>query len=229
MLKKGYGQFCPVAKASEIIAERWTLLVLRELLSGSHRFNHIRRGVPLMSVSLLALRLKQLELAGMVQRVTAEDDRNARYLPTEACEALRPIIEAIGSWGLQFVQPHFDQNDLDPSLLMWDVRRCIQPGYLPRERVTIQFEFPDQPANRRHWWLLKEQESQDIDLCLHDPGFEIDLYVTASMDTMARVWLGDQEIASALRSHDLELAGASVLRISFVDWIGLSTFARVSA
>ncbi len=225
--KKGYGQFCPVAKAAEIIAERWTPLVLRELLSGSHRFNDLRRGVPLMSTSLLSQRLKELEWAGVVERRKEPDEPGYKYYLTEAGEALRPVIESLGVWGHRFVRSNFEHQDLDAGLLMWDIRRCVRAEHLPDGRVVICFEFPDQPPNKRRWWLLKDRG--DIDLCLQDPGYEVDITVSADLRTMTRVWLGDLEITTALRSGALKLDGSTVLRLSFPDWIGLSSFARVEA
>lgn len=222
--KKSYGQYCPVAKAAEILAERWTPLVVRELLHGSHRFNDLRRGLPLMSASLLSQRLKELEWAGVVERRQVPDERGYQYYLTEAGEALRPIIEALGVWGLQFVHSNFEHQDLDPRLLMWDMRRSVRTDHLPPGRVVIRFEFLDQPANKRYWWLLKDRE--DLDLCLQDPGFEVDLTVSVDLHTMTRVWMGDLDLADALRAGTLTLEGSTTLCLSFPDWIGLSVFAH---
>ncbi|MGH8072338.1 MAG: winged helix-turn-helix transcriptional regulator [Candidatus Entotheonellia bacterium] len=223
--QKGYGQYCPVAKAAEILAERWTPLVVRELLHGSHHFNDLRRGVPLVSASLLSQRLKELEWAGVVVRRQEPEGRSYTYHLTPAGEALRPIIEALGIWGQRFVHSNFEPQDLDPRLLMWDMRRSIRADLLPPRRVLIRFEFPDQPANKRCWWLLKERD--DLDLCLQDPGFDVDLTVSVDLRTMTRVWLGDLAIADALRTGALTLKGSAVLRLSFPDWIGLSIFAHM--
>jgi DNA-binding HxlR family transcriptional regulator len=223
--KKGYGQFCPVAKASEILAERWTPLVVRELLHGSRRFNDLRRGVPLMSASLLSQRLKELEWVGVVERRPVSGEPGYHYYLTEAGEALRPVIEALGMWGYRFARSHLGPQDLDPGLLMWDIRRWLRAEYLPPGRIVIRFEFPDQPANKRRWWLLKDRE--DLDLCLQDPGFNVDLTVSANLHTMTCIWLGDLAIADALRMHTLTLAGSTALRLSFHGWIGLSPFVHM--
>lgn len=221
---RGYGQFCPVAQAAEVIAERWTLLVLRELLSGSHRFNEIRRGVPLMSTSLLSTRLKELERVGVVERRQEPGHRSPTYHLTEAGQALGPIVDAVGRWGMRFLDIRYQQRDLDPSLLMWDIRRRIRADRLPPDRVVIAFEFLDQPSNKRSWWLLKNGDT--IDLCLSHPGFDIDLTVKADLETMTRVWLGSLDVPTALRSRRLILEGSSTLRLGFSDWIGLSVFAE---
>jgi DNA-binding HxlR family transcriptional regulator len=223
--KKRYGQFCPVAKPSEILAERWTPLVVRELLHGSHRLNDLRRGVPLMSASLLSRRLKELEWVGVVERRQVSGEPGYHYYLTEAGQALRPVIEALGMWGYRFARSHLGPQDLDPGLLMWDIRRCLRTEYLPPGRIVIRFEFPDQPANKRRWWLLKDRE--ELDLCPQDPGYGVDLTVSADLHTMTRIWLGDLGIAEALRMHTLRLAGSTALRLSFHDWIGLSPFAHM--
>jgi DNA-binding HxlR family transcriptional regulator len=226
---KGYGQFCPVAKAAEILAERWTLLVLRELLSGSRRFNDLHRGVPLMSATLLSQRLHELERAGLVERRTDVGERGPRYYPTAASEELRPIIEAIGIWGMRFVRTSFNQEDLDPTLLMWDIRRNVRAEHLPPGRVVVRFEFPEQAAKWRVWWLIKEREPTELDLCLQDPGFPVDMTVTSSLKTMTRVWLGVEDVVAAIRTGDLLVEGPPALRLGFYDWIGLSSFAKLAA
>jgi DNA-binding HxlR family transcriptional regulator len=225
---KGYGQFCPIAKAAEILAERWTLLVLRELLCGSRRFNDLHRGVPLMSASLLSQRLDELERAGLVERRTEPEGRGPRYYPTAACEELRPIIEAIGFWGMRFVRTSYNEDDLDPTLLMWDIRRNVRAEHLPPGRVVVRFEYPEQAAKWRVWWLVKERDAAELDLCLHDPGFPVDMTVTTSLRTMTRVWLGEADLAAAIRSGDLQLEGPPALRLGFYDWIGLSLFAKAA-
>ncbi len=227
--RTGYGQFCPVAKASEVIAERWTPLVLREMITGCNRFNDIHRGVPLMSKSLLSKRLRELEHAGIIVRKEIPGESVNGYFLTESGEALRPIIIAIGEWGQRYVRSNFEHQDLDPSLLMWDIRRLIQIRHLPAEQVVIEFEFTDQTDAQRRWWLLKEAGAGEIELCLHDPGYEIDLRVEADLESMTRVWMGEMDVSIALRSGAVKLHGSRALRLSFQDWIGLSIFAHVEA
>ena len=226
--RNGYGQFCPVAKAAEIIAERWTPLILRELLSESHRFNDIHRGVPLMSKSLLSKRLKELEYAGLIVHRKPSGSTDHGYYLTEAGEALRPIIMGMGEWGHRYVRSNFDHQDLDPSLLMWDIRRCARADQLPYRRTVIEFDFEDQSGAQRFWWLLKEAGSQTLDLCLQHPGYDVDLTVTSDLKTLTSIWMGELQIAVALRSRKLQLDGDHGLRLSFEDWIGLSIFAQLS-
>lgn len=223
----GYGQYCPVSKASEVVAERWTPLILRELLMDSHRFNDILRGVPSISRSLLSKRLKELEYAELVVRRAPPDVPEPGYYLTEAGEALRPIIIALGEWGHRYMRSNFAHQDLDTSLLMWDIRRQARAEHLPSKRTVIEFDFTDQPRAERRWWLLKEPGSTELDLCLEDLGHEVDLFVRADLATLSRIWMGDLDIPVALRSRTLQLDGDTALRLSFQDWIGLSIFAGI--
>lgn len=225
--QKGYGQFCPVSIASEVLAEKWTLLVLRELLCGSHRFNDLHRGVPLMSPSLLSQRLKQLEGVGLVEKRDGPSGRGQGYYLTEAGEALGPIVEGIGLWGLKYMRTTFATTNLDPSLLMWDMRRWIRPQHLPAGKVVIRIDLIDARKSQQHYWLVKQANDEALDLCLNDPGFDVDLIVTTDIESMARIWLGDIEIEHAIRTGRLTLEGPAPLRLSFYDWIGLSPFAHM--
>lgn len=218
----GYGQFCPVAMASEILCTRWTTLVVRELLCGTKRFNDLRRGVPRMSPSLLSKRLKELERAGIVQLVRAENG-STEYRLTEAGEDLRPIILGMGFWGQRWVESQLSLKNLDPSLLMWDMRRNLNPEPLPGRRCTIQFQYPELPRAQRNWWLVIEADT--VDLCGLDPGYEIDLLVSCSLQTMTSIWMGLSHIRAELAAGALVLSGDAKIAHSIQRWLGLSTFA----
>ena len=222
----GYGQFCPVAKASEILAERWTPLVLRELLCGSHRFTDLCRGVPLMSRSLLAKRLKELERAGVVERRHVPGREAAEYHLSPAGEELRSVIEGLGNWGQRWILFDLDESDLDPSLLMWDIRRSLCRESLPERRVVVDFQFPEVRGPRRRWWLLAGGESRDADLCMTDPGFEVDLSVTVRLRPFTRYWLGQIEWRE-LVAAGLKLDGERWLQRNFPVWLSRSPFASV--
>ena len=183
-----YGQFCPVAMAAEIFCSRWTALVLRELLCGTTRFNDLRRGVPLMSPSLLSKRLKELEQAGVIMTVPAGPPGAFEYRLTEAGEDLRPVVMSLGFWGQRWVESSLSLKNLDPSLLMWDMRRSLDPTPLPPKQCTIRFVYPELTPAKRSWWLVIAGGT--IDLCQVDPGFEVDLYVQSSLRTMTAVWMG---------------------------------------
>lgn len=221
-----YGQFCPVAKASEIITTRWTPLVLRELICGARHFNEIRRGVPLMSPSLLSKRLKELEAAGVVNRIGEGGARtNTEYRLTDAGEELRPVIVALGIWGQRHVESAIDSNDWDAGALMWDMRREIDIGAMPAGRNVIQFEYADAPKEARLWWLVIE--NGEVDLCQSDPGYEPDLFVTTDVRTMARVWIGKDSLAEAIEDDRIEVIGAAALRKTITSWLKLAVIAQV--
>jgi len=225
---KGYGQFCPVAKAAEIFAERWTPLVLRELVCGSHRFSHLHRGVPLMSRTLLAQRLAQLEDAGIVRSAARTKGRGREYFLTPAGEELRPVIERLGEWGQRWARSQVSADDLDPGLLMWDIRRRVNTDRLPDRRVVVQFDFRAVPKTFRRpatFWLILDHG--DVDVCLKDPGFEIDLVVDADLVALTKAWLGDVRLADAMRSGLVRVEGPTALVRAFPDWLALSGFADV--
>jgi DNA-binding HxlR family transcriptional regulator len=186
MTDSSYKQFCPVAMAAEILCARWTLVLLRELVAGSTRFNELRRGVPRMSPALLSKRLKDLETAGIVTRSRlAGGPELCEYRLTKAGEDLRPVIEAVGCWGQRWIETEASLENLDPNLLMWDMRRNIDPTPMPRRRTTIQVIFNDLAEARRNWWLIV-QPGQEVDLCSVDPGFDVDLYLSTDLRTMPK-------------------------------------------
>lgn len=220
---RSYGQFCPVAVASEILTQRWTPLVLRELMSGSTHFNQLRRGVPLMSPSLLAQRLRSLEECGVITRA-GDGPRHTAYRLTRAGEELRPIIEQIGVWGRRWMQQELREEELDPGLLMWDMQRRIDVAALPSRRVVVHFHYTDAPRKTARWWLVLEPGGADV--CLADPGFPIDLTVTTTVRLMARIWLGDVAFRRAL-GPELRVEGPRALARALPDWLQLSVFADV--
>ena len=225
---KGYGQFCPVAKAAEIVAERWTPLVLRELVCGSRRFNDLHRGVPLMSRTLLATRLEQLQRAGIVQCASRLGGRGREYKLTPAGEELRPLIDCLGAWGQRWARAQIGIGDLDPGLLMWDIHRRVNVDELPPKRVVVRFDFSGVPATIRcakTWWLVLKQP--EVDLCLKDPGFQEDLVVSADLRTLTMVWMGDVRLADAIRAGVIRLEGTRSLVRAFPTWLRLSAFAGV--
>lgn len=224
---KGYGQFCPVAKAAEIVAERWTPLVLRELLCGGRRFNDLHRGVPLMSRSLLAERLEQLEYAGIVRSTAKARGRGREYYLTAAGEELRPLIDCLGEWGQRWARAQIGRGDLDPGLLMWDMHRRVNLDALPPKRVVVRFDFRGVPATYpRIWWLVLER--REVDLCLKDPGFVVDLVVNAELRALTRVWMGDVRLAETMRAGLIQLDGPRSLVRAFPTWLTLSAFAGVN-
>lgn len=217
----GYGQFCPVAKASEILAKRWTPLIVRELISGSTGFNEIHRGVPLMSRALLSQRLRELAGTGVVSR-----DAGGVYQLTEAGRALAPVIQAMGVWGQRWVESEADGPDWDAGVLMWDMRRRINTSALPPARTVLQFDYRDAPDEMRWWWLLIED--QDVDLCISDPGYEVDLYIITRVRVMGPVWIGQRALAPAIERGEIRMHGRRDLSRSISQWLMLSIIAEES-
>ncbi len=223
MTQAGYKQFCPVAMAAEVLCTRWTMVLMRELVAGTTRFNDLRRGVPKMSPALLSTRLKELEVAGVVERRPLRSEKGVfEYHLTEAGKDLRPVVEAVGMWGQKWVESSLSLKNLDPSLLMWDMRRNLNPTPLPSIRTVVQFLYSDLPSTKNTWWLVIEPEG-DVDLCWSDPGFDINLYVTTDLRTMTAIWMGLGTIQS--ERDKMELLGERKVAETMQVWLGLSPFA----
>jgi len=220
---KGYGQFCPIAKASEVLGERWTNLVLRELGAGSETFNDLRKGLPLMSPSLLSSRLKSLESSGLLVR--DESNGNVRYKLTKAGDELMPIIWQLGTWGHRWVRSDLTKDDLDPSLLVWDIHRNLDANFFKGERNVIRMEFSDYTSKMRNWWLVIKDG--DVDVCLKDPGYEVDLQIASDLKTMTAVWMGDTTIMKAMREKSVVVTGSSYLKKNIAVWLGTNYYADV--
>jgi DNA-binding HxlR family transcriptional regulator len=216
-----YGQFCPVAVASEIFAERWTPIILRELVLGSRGFNEILRGVPRISKALLAKRLHDLAHAGVISAAGGE------YRLTEAGQELGEVVVRLGEWGQRWTAP-VQRDRLDPRLLMWDMRRRIDIDKLPAKRVTVQFDFRGVPAAPRMphtYWLVMTKP--DVDFCILEPGFEVDLFVAADLASFSRVWLGETPMRQAIREGAIGFTGNRQMERDFPSWLLLSTLAAV--
>jgi DNA-binding HxlR family transcriptional regulator len=219
----GYGQFCPVAMAAEVLCTRWTVLILRELFAGSTRFNELRKGVPLMSPTLLSKRLKELENSGVVERARTNEPGVYSYRLTEAGRDLQPIVFGMGFWGQRWVDKQSSLRNLDPSLLMWDMRRNLDLTPMPDRRCVIQFLYPELQKKQR-WWLAIDRGT--VDLCLTDPGFDVDLYVVTDLRTMTAIWMGLTTVRAEVERGHLELTGDAALKRSMHTWLGLSPFAK---
>jgi len=221
-MSASYHQFCPVSKAMELLDERWTMLVIRELVSGSEHFNELRRGLPRMSPTLLSRRLHELVRAGVVDRQVQGND--VRYVLTQAGHELRPVVEALGAWGTRWIGELGD-GDLDPKLLMWDMHRHIDKDAIPDGRTVVQFRFPDAPSDARDWWLVITRG--EVDVCDVDPGHAVAVTVTASLRSMVNLWRGDLSWSTALRTGAVQVHGPEGLRRAVPGWFTLSGFAAV--
>jgi len=226
MTQGSYKQFCPVAMAAELLCTRWTVVLLREMLAGSTRFNELRRGVTRMSPALLSQRLKDLENAGIVSRVKMDGEPGLfEYHLTRAGRELQPLIEGFGVWGQRWVDSEMSLQNLDAQLLMWDMRRSLDPTPMPRRRSTIQFRYRDAAAAHRVWWLIVAP-GMEVDLCSIDPGYDVDLYVASDLKTMTAIWMGLDTVRKALGEGRMEQVGDQLLAKSMQTWLGLSPFAK---
>jgi len=225
MPEQSYHQFCPVAMASELLCTRWTIVLLRELLAGSTRFNELRRGLPRISPALLAQRLRALEEAGIVvrRRVPGEPEIWDYHL-SEAGRDLEPLVVGFGRWGQRWVPSRLSLDKLDATLLMWDMRRNLRPDPRPPARRLIQFRFDGAAPRDARWWLIVEPDGA-VDLCSVDPGHDVDLYVRADLRAMTAVWMGIEPIAAPLEDGRILLTGAPDLACAFPAWLKLSPFA----
>lgn len=218
-----YGQFCPLAQATQLLCERWTLIIVRELIAGSTRFNQIKKGVPLMSPTLLSARLKQLAAAGVINILGSKGSYT--YSLTAAGLELRPLVELLGAWGHRWARSNLNTGDLDAGLLMWDMRRNVDPAIFPRHRIVFQFEYPDAPKGARDWWLVSE--NGEVDLCLNDPGHEVDVAIKCSLKTMTEIWICQRQFRDAARKGDVKVAGDSKLTSKLQEWLRSSPLAKL--
>jgi DNA-binding HxlR family transcriptional regulator len=226
MAEGSYRQFCPVAMAAEVLCTRWTVVLLRELVAGSTRFNELRRGVPRMSPALLSRRLKDLEAAGIVTREASRSESGAfEYRLTASGRELGPIIEAFGIWGQRRIEADLSLQHLDVQLLMWDMRRNLNTTPMPQGRNVVQFVYPELPATQRSWWLIVDPKD-DVDLCSVDPGFDVDLYVSVDLRTMTAIWMGLDTVRAAVASKRMILTGERRIASAMQTWLGLSPFAK---
>ena len=221
---EGYGQYCPLAKGAEVFAERWTPLILREMLRGSTTFNDLHRGVPRMSRSLLSSRLRKLESCAVLRRSLPSG--SVHYELTTAGRELATVVRALGTWAQRWFRSSFTGDELDAGVIMWDIRCTVDARILPPVRSVVQFVFTDQPASSRYWWLVNE--GGDVDLCPQDPGDEAALELHTTLRIMTRVWMGDLSFDEAQRSGRLKVHGTADLKRCLLRWLRLSPYAPVA-
>lgn len=216
-----YGQYCPVARASEILADRWTVLIVRELLAGVCRFNELDRGLPGISRALLVERLRRLELAGLLERRAGPAGGPVEYHLTPAGRELQRVVDTLGGWGARWAFGDPRPSELDPVVLLWWMRRRVHRPRLPPGRTVIQFDF--RGGRSGSYWLVLERA--DVSVCLQHPKFPVDLWVRADIAAFYRVWLGRVELAEALRQGAVRLDGPPALVRGFGQWFAWSPMA----
>lgn len=217
-----YGQFCPIAKATEILGEKWTILILRELLMGSRRFGELQRGLGDISPALLTKRLRDLELQGLLVRRRASGERQHEYFPTEACNALLPVLIGIGEWGLVWARNNVLDPDLDVDLLLLFLERSIDPGQLPGRETVVRFRFNDLESQKDFWLLVSGER---VELCVVDPGRDVNVFLSCALRTMHDVFMGDRSFRSAIAAGDLLVEGDPGLVRNLGRWMKQSVFA----
>jgi hypothetical protein len=179
-----------------------------------------------MSPALLSQRLKDLEAAGILARISSASDRGAfEYQLTAAGRELKPIVEAFGIWGQRRIEADLSLQHLDVQLLMWDMHRNLNTTPMPARRSVVQFAYPKLPAAQRLWWLIVEPQ-EGVDLCSVDPGFDVDLYVSVDLRTMTAIWMGLDTVRAAVTSRRMMLTGSRQLAAAMQTWLGLSPFAK---
>lgn len=216
-----YGQFCPIAKATEIIGEKWTLLLVRELLMGGTRFSELQRGLSLISPTMLSKRLDTLEEHGLVMKKKIPNQRGYEYFPTKSCSELLPIIKTLGDWGMRWARSNLTEKDYDVELLMLYLKRSINAENLIGNETVIRFKFTD-IGTYPDWWLVVTGE--DLDLCIKDPGKDVDVYFTSTVKTMVDIWMGDNVYKKAIRDGDLKIVGEKMLTHNVNAWMSNSIF-----
>jgi len=219
-----YGQFCPVAKASELLAERWTLLILRELLLGSHRFGELQRALSRISPSLLTKRLKQLESAGIVIRKAQVGRKGLDYFLTPAGKELAPIIEHLAIWGMRWARGQLSDDELDVEFLMWDIQRRLDTDMLPDGETVLCFIFDDL-VSFKNWWLIVS--NREVDVCTENPGKDVDLYINTTLRNLVEIWEGDIEIKAAQQQKLIKTQGNKRLANTMSDWLGTCLYADI--
>ena len=218
---KSYGQYCPIALGAEIFAERWTPIVIRNLLTGCDSFSTILDGAPGMPRSVLSQRLRLLERKGVVERRCA--GRRVSYHLTDCGHELAEVCYALGVWGARWLE--HTPSDLDAYLALWFFARSVDREALPDHRVVVRFDLTDASRPNRYWVLLDRSSSE---VCATRPGYEEDLVVTTDARWLLRWHTGRVDLASARRAGGMVFTGSRSLIREFASWGGLSPFAGVT-
>lgn len=219
---RSYGQYCPIARGAEIFAERWTPIIMRNLLLGCETFTDIQRGAPGIPRSLLTQRLVMLERHGIIERRPLERGRGARYLPTAAGKDLWEVCIALGEWGARWLD--VAPEHLDPYVALWSMCNRLAVDRLPQRRVVVRFEFPGRPKKVARFWLLLERGHGEV--CTTTPGEE-DLVITADPERFVRWHMGHLSWAEACADGAIRIEGQRQLARAFPSWNNRSYFAHI--
>lgn len=217
-----YGQFCPIAKATEILGEKWTILVIRELLMGGTRFNEFQRGLSMISPTILTKRLNTLVDHGLVIKKRIPGQKGYEYFPTESCKELQPVIKALGDWGMRWARGNMKDTDYDVELLMLYLQRSIQTDKLVGKETVVRFKFTD-IKDAPDWWIIAAEDK--VDVCNKDPYKDVDVYFTSTVRTLVDIWMGDLPYKKAVRDSQIKVVGPNTMTSNIFSWINISMFA----
>jgi DNA-binding HxlR family transcriptional regulator len=219
-----YGQFCPVAKTAEILGEKWTLLILRELLLGATRFNQIQRAISKISPTVLNKRLATLQQHGLIVRKRVPEQKVFEYQLTECGRELFPLVVKMAEWGMRWARSAMRDEELDVELLMTDIQRRIDTAKFPRGQTVIKFKFTDL-KNYANWWIKIVDD--DVDLCTDNPGYDVDVFFTTELRTMTEVWMGDISLQKAQDDRQLMVNVLSPHLRNLKSWFPLYRLANI--
>lgn len=223
MPQKGYGQYCPLALAAELLCERWTLLVISRVIDGCTRFNEIHRGVPKISATLLSDRLSRLEHAGLITRTPLKTGRGYAYELTEAGRDLDPIIMSLAVWGQRWSRD-METEDLDPAFLAWSMHTRLNVEIMPETRTVLEFAFTGTHKGFSRFWLVTEKSS--VDMCLKYPGYESDVVVSSEIRRFVEAWRGIRDLRAEIARGQIRVEGNSAYAKALPEWLMLSALAR---
>lgn len=218
------GSLCPAIRAADMIGDKWILLVLREMFLGNSRYSDIQRALPRISPTILSKRLKHLERNGLVIKKSAAGRKAKEYRLTACGREIAPIIHHMSSWGLRWARRHLEDEDLDVSAFMWDFHRTLNTEELPDGETVLYVRFPEL-ASHNEWWLIAGQGN--VDLCMEDPGKEVDVYISNRLPTAAAVWMGDVSVRSAIRSKEISITGNAYLLRTVNRWFPKSIYSDI--
>ncbi|MEW1954381.1 helix-turn-helix domain-containing protein [Terrabacter sp. NPDC080008] len=218
-----YGDYCPVNMATEVVADRWTPLIIRELLLGSTRFNEIARALPGISRTLLVQRLRHLERRGVVETWPSPNGRGREYRLTDAGRDLESVIDAMSRWAIEWLFEDLKPDTVPPTTLMWWMHQRVEPRRFPPHRTVVEFRFRD--AGETIWLMLDRGTAS---VCVQHPGFEPDVVASATTATFSEVFSGVRSWRQSVLAGDIEVHGMPQLTRSLPTWFLWSPWAKVS-
>jgi DNA-binding HxlR family transcriptional regulator len=219
-----YKQFCPVSKASELLGDKWTILILREALMGAKRFKEFERGLGRISPTMLTKRLNELVSNGLMISKKIPGQKGHEYFLTQAGKDVNPLIRQLGDWGMRWARGQMENSELDVELLMLYLQRSVKTDKLAGNETIVQFNFTDLKKLGK-WWLVVHHN--DVDICIEDPGKEVDVWFVTDLRTMIEVWMGDITYKKAIREKRLKLIGPPALTGNVTNWMANSVYAGI--